>query len=127
MPNVELVERELSHQIVGAFFKTYNVLGYGFIESVYANALAIELKKSGLRYQTEVPIEILYENQRVGWYRADILVERRVIIEVKSTQMLPSFAKRQVLNYLAATRLPLGLVLHFGPKAECHRVVRTRT
>ena len=121
-----LVQRELTGKILKCFFRVYNVLGYGFLESVYRNALALELRGDGLDVLVETPIDVFYRDVRVGTYRLDLLVERRVALEVKATELLAPTAKRQLLNYLRATTLDVGLLLHFGPDPKFHRVVSPR-
>src|SRR6476659_2734733 len=103
----ELVEHQLTGQIIGCFRRVYNALDIGFLESVYRNALALELTSHGLNTRTEVPIEVLYRGVEVGFFRIDLLVEHKVAIEVKSTELLPPVAKRQLLNYLRVSSLDL--------------------
>ena len=128
MPNnaesrTELVYGELSYAIVGAFFSVYNRLGFGFLESVYLKCVEILLRKKGLRVEREVPVEIAFEGELVGSYRIDMLVERCIIVETKATERLSDFARVQLRNYLAASGLRLGLILHFGPKPAHYRVL----
>src|SRR5471032_3036954 len=92
-------EWECTEKIIGAFFDTYNLLGYGFLESVYRRALAIELRSCGLRVKCETPISVSYKGEVVGAYRLDILVDDRVAIEVKATSVLAPTDKRKLLNY----------------------------
>jgi GxxExxY protein len=121
-----IVEKELSYKIVGAFFRVYNELGFGYIEPIYAAALAIELKKLGLLVEREHPVVVMYKGVEVGHHRLDFLVERRIVIEIKSTEKINDIAKRQLRNYLSVLDFELGLLLHFGPRAESHRVLRKR-
>lgn len=121
--NVEIIEKDLSYIIIGAFFTVYNRLGFGFLESIYLKCLEILLRKKGLLVEREVPVEIWFEGELVGQHRLDMLVERRIIVEGKSTARLSEFAKAQLRNYLAASQLRLGLLLHFGPRAEYHRIL----
>lgn len=123
--NEKVVEKELSYEIVGAFYTVYNALGYGFLESVYANALSLELQMRNLRVQREVPIDVFYEGQCVGRYRMDMLVEGRVLIETKSSAAVGESEHRQLFNYLRASKLPVALLLHFGPKPAYKRLVWT--
>lgn len=118
-----IVEKELSYEIAGGFFEVYNDLGYGFLESPYARAMEIALRKRGLLVEREYPIEICFQEQPVGFHRLDMFVERRVAVEIKSSELLPPVAKRQLRNYVTALNLELGILLHFGPKAEYHRVL----
>lgn len=99
----------------------YNALGYGFLEHVYSNALSLELRMRGLRVEREVPVEVQYHGQAVGHYRMDMVVEGRVIIEIKSSIALCEADRRQLFNYLRASRVALGLLLHFGPKPAFKR------
>jgi GxxExxY protein len=123
--NEKIVEKELSYEIVGAFYTVYNVLGYGFLESVHTNALSFELQMRNLKIQREVPVEIMYEGQPVGHYRIDMLVEGKILVEVKSCASVGETERRQLFNYLRATKLPLALLLHFGPKPSYKRFVWT--
>lgn len=119
-----IVEKELSYQIVGGFYESYNELGYGFLESLYAVRLERALKKRGLKVEREYPLPIYSEGEQIGFQKLDMLVERRVVIEIKSTEVLSFHAKRQLRNYLAATGLQLGLLLHFGPRsANYYRIL----
>ena len=121
-----LLERELTGQIIGAFFECYNRLGFGYLESVYRRALAIELQLRGRRSAQEGLIEVIYQGVCVGNYRYDLLVEGRVLVEVKSGDALPPTAKRQLRNYLRGTGMQVGLLLHFGPEARFFRCVNQR-
>jgi len=121
----EYVEANLSRSIVGAFLDSYHKLGFGFLESVYANALCRELVKRGHRVEREVRIAVMYDGERIGWFRCDVLVEGRIVLEIKAAESLAPFAKRQLLNYLRATNYRLGIVLHYGPQARYHRVLNS--
>ena len=113
----------LSQQIIGAFYTVYNSLGYGFLEKVYENALAIELRRLGLRVECERPITVFYRGCIVGEYFADIVVEGAIILELKAVRMLAKEHEAQLINYLNATDYEVGLLLNFGPKAEIRRKV----
>ncbi|MEW6557351.1 MAG: GxxExxY protein [Elusimicrobiota bacterium] len=113
--------KELTEKIIKAFYQVFNTLGYGFLEKVYENSLLIELKKMGLKVVTQSPIKVLYDNQIVGEYFADILVDDKVIVEIKSAKILIDEHEAQLLNYLKATDIEVGLLLNFGPKAEIKR------
>src|SRR5687768_15418993 len=95
-----ITERDLSHVIVGCFFDVYNELGYGFMELLYARALEITMQQGGLRVDREYPITVTFRGQRIGFHRIDMLVERRVIVEIKSTERLAESSRRQVRNYV---------------------------
>ncbi len=118
-----LVLRRLSDRVIGAFFDTYNELGHGFLESVYEAALAVRLRECGLRVEQQVPIDVRLHGHVVGQFRADMLVERRLLIEIKAAVQIASAHEAQLLNYLKATRVHLGLLLNFGPRPEFRRRV----
>lgn len=113
----------ITDKIICCFYNVYNNLGYGFLEKVYGNALLIEFGKAGITAETQYPINVKYENQVVGEYFADLLVEGRVIVELKATKSLTAGHEAQLLNYLKATSAEVGLLLNFGPKAEMSRKV----
>lgn len=114
----------ITQQIIGAFYKVYNTLGYGFLEKVYENALAIELKRHGLSVVQQAPIKVRYNGQLVGEYYADLLVEDKVIVELKTVEALAGEHHAQLLNYLRATGIQVGLLLNFGPtKPEVSRKI----
>jgi GxxExxY protein len=116
-----IVEKELSHTIVGCFFEVYNELGYGFVESLYARAFEITMRDRGLRVDREFPIRVTFRGEPIGFHRIDMLVERRVIVELKSTERLAETARRQLRSYVTALGLELGILLHFGPAPRFHR------
>jgi GxxExxY protein len=120
------VDQELTGQIIGAFYYVYHTHGFGFLESVYRKALAVELRYRGIRAVEEVPYRILHRGVLVGTYRADLIAGERVIVESKSGALLDPTASPQLLNYLRASRLRVGLVLHFGPKPSVKRLISTR-
>ena len=120
---VELLERDLTEGIIGAFYDAYNTLGFGFLESVYVRALQIELKAMGLRSEREAAVEVAYRGEQVGFFRADLIVERRVVVEVKSINALAEPERKQLLNYLRATTMEVGLLLNFGPRPTFVRTV----
>lgn len=121
-----LIERELTGRIIECFFTVFNTLGFGMLESVYRHALAVELSHRGLDVRQEVPMGVVYRGVEVGHFRLDLLVERRVAVEIKATELLSPVASRQLLNYLRASHLDVGLLLHFGPGAKFHRLVSPR-
>ena len=115
---------ELTYLINGAIFEVSRVLGAGFLEKVYENALMIELVKRGLRAENQVPIKVKYKGVEVGDYYADIVVENQVILEVKSVESLQKIHEAQLLNYLKASGYKIGLLVNFThPKAENKRFV----
>ncbi len=118
-----LIEEELTHSVIGAFFDVYNTLGYGFLEHVYAMALERELLARGHRVGREVSVNIAYKEITLTSQRLDFVVDERLVVETKSTQTLPAFAARQLYNHLRATNLAVGLLLHFGPEPKFYRLV----
>ena len=116
---------QISKQIIGCAFTVSNGLGSGFLEKVYENALAHELRKAGLKVAQQYPIEVHYDGIIVGNYIADLLVEECVLVELKAIKALGNREMAQCLNYLKATELRLCLLLNFGqPRVEVKRVVR---
>jgi GxxExxY protein len=115
----------LTEKIIGCAYKVYNTLGFGFLESVYGNALVIELKKMGFNVEEQKPIKVFYEGVVVGNFRADIIIDDLIIIELKSVEAIVKEFEVQLVNYLTATLKPVGLLLNFGPqRVEVKRKVR---
>ncbi len=119
----ELLHAALTDQIIKAFYNVYNSLGYGFLEKVYENALAFELREMGLSVECQKPLKVAYRNQIVGEYFADLVVEGKVIIELKAMETIHEAHLRQLQNYLKATEIEVGLLLNFGRKPEFKRRV----
>ena len=117
-------DEELTSAIIGCAYKVHNTLGAGFLEKVYENALAIELQKHALRVQQQKPITVYYEGQVVGDYYADLCVEDRVIVELKADAALHKAHEIQLVNYLTATGIDIGLLLNFGESVEVKRKYR---
>lgn len=117
----------LTEKIIGGAFKVHNTLGAGFLEKVYENALRVELRNQGLTVKQQVPIQVYYEGQVVGDYYADLWVEDRVIIELKAVQKLSKEHKVQLVNYLTATGVEVGLLLNFGASVQVKRKYRDYT
>ena len=115
---------DITYKINGAIFEVNRVLGPGFIEKVYENALLIELQKLGLKAENQVPVNVTYKGENVGAYVADILVEDQIIVELKAIEKLTKLHEAQLLNYLKATDIKIGLLVNFhGRKAEIKRMV----
>ena len=114
---------DLTEKIIRAFYTVYNTLGYGFLEKVYENALALELQKAGFHISQQQPISVHYDGQVVGQYYADIIVNGIVILELKASESLREEHKLQLLNYLRATEHEIGLLLNFGKSPQIKRVV----
>ena len=115
--------KALTAAIISIFFKVYNKLGYGFLEKVYENAMMYELKKAEIPAKSQSRIEVIYEGEIMGEYSADILVDDKVIVELKAAKKLTPDHKAQLLNNLKATDKEVGLLLNFGPKPEISRKV----
>ena len=113
--------QEITEKVIKIFYKVYGQLGYGFLEKVYENSVMIELKKEGIPAIAQSPIKVIYEQEVVGEYFADLLVDNKVIVEIKAAKGLASENEAQLLNYLKATDLEVGLLLNFGPKSEVKR------
>ena len=116
---------EITDLIIKAFFTVYNRLGYGFLEKVYERALEIECRKLGLKCMQQYPIDVYYDRQKVGFYFADMIVNRCVIVEIKALSELNKKHEAQLTNYLKATEIEVGLLLNFGEKPELKRKVFT--
>lgn len=117
----KLLHSEITGKIIQAFYKVYNSLGYGFAEKVYENALAIELREIGFSVEQQFPVNVYYKSEEVGKYFADLIVENCVIIELKAISTTIEANEAQLLNYLKATKIEVGLLLNFGPKPEYKR------
>ena len=117
---------ELTGKIIECAYKVHNALGFGFLETVYQNSLLIELLKSGLKAEKEKPIKVLYENQIVGDYIADIIVEEKVILELKAVKEIHAVHEAQLINYLKATGIEIGLLINFGESVEIKRKILDR-
>jgi GxxExxY protein len=113
--------KDLSEKVIMAFYNVYNTLGYGFLEKVYENAMMIELERMGLSANAQWPIQVFYAGKIVGEYFADILVEDKIIVEIKAVKNLLLENEAQLLNYLKATQIEIGLLVNFGPKPEVKR------
>jgi len=115
--------KELTERIIKIFYKVYNTLGYGFLEKIYENAMMIEFRKAVIGALSQEPIKVTYEEEVVGEYFADILVDNKVIVELKTVKCMIPDHHAQLLNYLKATDIEVGLLLNFGPNPEISRKV----
>lgn len=125
MKRTDLLEEQLTHSVIGAFFEVYNTLGHGFLEYVYVLALEVELRARGRTVAREVSVQVTYKGVELARQRIDMIVDEKLVVEVKSTRHLYRGAARQVQNYLRATELEVGLLLHFGPEPEFYRLIST--
>lgn len=123
MARTNLFEERLTHSVIGAFFEVYNTLGFGFLEHVYAMALERELIARKHRVGREVSVRVFYKAEQLTEQRLDMIVDEKLVIEIKSTRELHKSANRQVYNYLRSSNLEIGLLLHFGPEAHVERLI----
>ena len=114
---------DITSKIIKAYYIVYNKLGFGFLEKVYENSMLIELQQSGLRCERQFPIKVYYDEDKVGEYFADILVQDLVIIELKAAESLCQEHEAQLINYLKATEIEVGILLNFGKESEFKRKV----
>lgn len=120
----KLLHSELTEKVLGVYYDVYNEIGHGFLESVYNNCMFLALTKAGLSVRREVPVPVYFRGQDVGQFKADLVVEGCVLIELKAVQNLDRSHKAQIMNYLRATELEVGLLLNFGsPKPQFRRIV----
>lgn len=119
------LHKELTSKIISAFYNVYNALGYGFLEKVYENSLEIELKKTGFEVEKQFPINVFYDEINVGKYYADLVVEHKVILELKAAESICEEHEFQLINYLKTTEFEIGLLLNFGKKPEFRRKIFT--
>jgi GxxExxY protein len=120
---MELLHKELTDQILKTFYYVYNELGYGFLEKVYQNALFLELRNRGFQVEPQKKINVYYQKVIVGEYYADLIVNDLVILELKATEFILKEFEYQLINYLRATEIEVGLLLNFGSKPEFRRKV----
>ena len=113
---------DLTEKIIGAFYDVYNELSHGFLESVYQNSMLIALQNTGVQCEVQSPIKVHFEGHVVGEFRADIIVEDKVILELKASKTIDDSHVAQTLNYLKATEIEVGLILNFGSTPEFKRL-----
>ncbi len=119
------LHQDITEKIIKAFYQVYNTLGYGFLERVYQKAMLIELRKLDFNCKEEYPVKVYYDEMQVGDYRADIIVDDKVIIENKASEALCEEHEYQLINYLKATDIEVGLLLNFGKKPAFRRKIFT--
>ena len=117
--------KDLTAKIIECAYKVHNTLGFGFLETVYQNALLIELLKAGLQAEKEKKIQVHYDNQLVGDYISDIIVEGKIVLELKSVKELHPAHEAQLINYLKATGIEIGLLINFGESVQVKRKIYT--
>ncbi len=127
MSQPNLLHAEVTDTIIKSFYHVYNTLGYGFLEKVYENSLRISLTKLGLQVQQQYPISVVFEEEIVGEYFADLLINQVVVVELKAAKAISAEHEAQLINYLKATGYEVGLLLNFGATPEFRRKVNTRS
>ena len=118
-----MLHKEITEKIINAYYRVYNTLGYGSLEKIYENSMVIALKKTGLKVEQQKNIKVYYETEEVGDYYADLLVEDCVIIEVKAANALSEDHEAQLVNYLKATTIEVGLLINFGREPNFKRKI----
>jgi GxxExxY protein len=121
----DILHKEITDVILKSYYEVYNELGYGFLEKVYQNSMFIELKNRGLQVEAQKKIQVTYKGVKVGEYIADLVINNKVIVELKAAEMLLKENELQLLNYLKATEIEVGLLLNFGTKPEFRRKLFT--
>ncbi|HAS41039.1 MAG TPA: GxxExxY protein [Microscillaceae bacterium] len=122
---MQLLHKEITDLVIKAYYEVYNELGYGFLEKVYQNAMYLELQKKNFQVEAQKQIKVYYKGLVVGTYYADLMVNQKVILELKASEVLVYENELQLLNYLRATKMEVGLLLNFGKKAEFRRLIFT--
>jgi GxxExxY protein len=120
---MELLHKDLTDIILKTFYEVYNELGHGFLENVYQNALLIELRNKGLNVVPQKRIKVYYKGDEVGDYFADLVVEEKIILELKAADYIVEQFENQIVNYLRGTDCEVGLLLNFGKKPEFRRKI----
>jgi GxxExxY protein len=118
-----LKHHELTEKVIGVFLDAYNELGHGFLESVYEEALAVALGEAGLEVQRQVPVPVWFRRRQIGDFKADLLVDNKVLLELKAARTIDLAHEKQILHYLRATDIEVGLLLNFGTKPQFRRLV----
>ena len=122
---IKLLHEELTYKLIGICFKIHTAIGCGFPERIYHKTIIVELKKEGLDYVTEKLTKVKYEEKEIGMFRLDLVIEDKVIIEIKAVEYMPKVFKEQLLSYLKATEYEVGLLVNFGnAKLEYERIAR---
>lgn len=125
MEKDNFLHSEITANIIKAFYNVYNILGFGFLEKVYENSMLIELEKFKLKCERQKPIKVYYDETEVGDYYVDIIVESKVIVELKAAETIIPEHEAQLVNYLRATDIEVGLLLNFGKEPQFKRRVLT--
>ena len=118
-----MLHKDLTDKIIGVFYEVYNELGHGFLESVYESAMVIVLREKGIAVERQVEIPVWFRGQQIGVFFADLLVEDSVIVELKAVRSIDPSHEAQILHYLRATEIEIGLLLNFGVRPEIKRKI----
>ena len=116
-------EYDLTEEIISVFYEVYHLLGYGFLEKIYVNAMCAEMKRRGIKFISQFSISVIFKGEVMGDYVADFVIENKVIVEIKAIRELSEADERQLLNYLRCTDKEVGLLLNFGSDPEIKRKV----
>jgi GxxExxY protein len=122
----DYLHKDLTNTVICCFYNVYNKMGFGFLEKVYENALLVEIRKTNFKVVAQLPVSVFYDGELVGEYFSDLLVDDRLIVEIKATKSLMPEHEAQLLNYLKATGKEVGLLLNFGPEPQVRRKVLTK-
>jgi GxxExxY protein len=114
---------DLTEKLIGIFFAIHNELGHGFLESVYEQAFSVSLAEAGIFFERQVAVPVWFHQKQIGEFRADLLVDRKALVELKTGRDIDSAWEKQLLNYLRATNVDVGLLFNFGPNAQFRRYV----
>jgi GxxExxY protein len=123
MEHLNAVEEKLTYSVIGAFYEAYNTLGFGLSEHLFVMVLEQELLERGHKVAREVGVDVWYKGRVLGHQRIDMIVDDVLVVEAKATPLLHRHASYQLYNYLRATNLEVGLLLHFGPQPQFHRLI----
>ena len=120
---IGLKHHELTEKLIGIFYGIYNELGHGFLESIYEQAFSVALVERGIFFQRQMAVPVWFRGQKIGDFRADLVVDEKVIVELKSGRGIEPAWEKQLLNYLRATQIEVGMLFNFGPSAQFKRYV----
>lgn len=118
-----LIHQDLTEKIIGIFYEVYNELGHGFLESVYEEAMSIALADQQIFFQRQIAVPVWFRQRQIGDFRADLLIDNKLIVELKAGRAIESAWEKQLLNYLRATQIEVGLLLNFGSSPQFRRLV----
>ena len=123
LDRIDLLHEDLTEQIIGGFYRVFDALGHGFVESIYEEAMVIDLRSVGLQVDRQVPITVVFRGHTIGTFKADMIVESRVVVELKAARAIDPAHEAQLINHLRATNIEVGLLLNFGGRPRFKRFV----